>query len=242
MARIFINTIAKEETCSQREFMQQLSELRLPIAGVEIRRELLSEIPQEREKELLEAAELAKKNNWRMMYSVPEALFLKERINPDFITWLEELQVFDGESMKVNTGAVADIVSVDGKQLKELVEKTGIRVTIENDQTAENGTFAATKQALDNINKAELPIGYTFDVGNWLVMQESPEKAFQQLKGAIDVIHLKNMNEERQPVLLDEGMVEWTRFIDGQETIVLEYPMKLSELPKEIERVIEEGK
>ncbi|MBL1226032.1 sugar phosphate isomerase/epimerase family protein [Enterococcus sp. BWR-S5] len=241
MTKIFINTIVKEEHLSQREFIQQLSELQLPIAGVEIRRELLSDTVEEREKELLAIAELAKRNNWTMMYSVPESLFLKEQINPAFATWLEELHLLHGVSMKVNTGDVASILSSDSRQLRELIEKTGIKVTIENDQTIENGTFAATKQALENINKSGLPIGYTFDVGNWLVMKESPEKAYQELQQAIDVIHLKNMNEKQQPVLLDEGTVEWTQFIKNQEIIVLEYPMKSSELPKQINRVIEEG-
>lgn len=242
MAKIFINTIVKEEALSQTEFIQRLSELALPIEGVEIRRELLPEIPEEREKELAEIAELAEKNNWTMMYSVPESLFLKEGINPDFTIWMKELHLFNGVSMKVNTGEVAGIRSVDSEQLEELIGKTGIRVTIENDQTVENGTFTATKQALGNIKKSGLPIGYTFDVGNWLVMKESPEKAYQELRQSINVIHLKNMNEERQPVLLDEGVAEWTQFIKEQEIIVLEYPMKLLELPTEINRVIEEGK
>lgn len=241
MTKIFINTIAKEEALSQTEFIQKLSELVLPIEGIEIRRELLPEVPEEREKELAEIAELAARKNWTMMYSVPESLFLKEGINPDFTIWMKELHIFNGVAMKVNTGEVASIRSADGEQLKELIGKTGIRVTIENDQTVENGTFIATKQALDNIKKSGLPIGYTFDVGNWLVMKESPEKAYQELQQSIDVIHLKNISKEQQPVLLDEGVAEWTRFIKEQEIIVLEYPMKLSELRTEINRVIEEA-
>lgn len=241
MPKIFINTIVKEENLTQNEFLQRLSELSLPIAGVEIRRELLSSVPEEREAELLEIDELAKKNDWTMMYSVPESLFLKEEINPDFYRWVKELQLFDGKSMKVNTGEVASIASVDGKKLKEIVKGTGIRVTIENDQTAENGTFAATKKAVEKIAQAGLPIGYTFDVGNWLVMKESPEEAYRQLRQSIHVIHLKNMNREQQAVLLDEGLADWPLFVKEQEIIVLEYPMMLVDLPEEIKRVLEEG-
>ncbi|MBP1046046.1 hypothetical protein I6N96_07105 [Enterococcus sp. BWM-S5] len=240
MAKIFINTIVKENTLTQKEFIRQLAELQLPIDGIEIRREMLSELPKERKKELIEIAELAKENNWTMMYSVPESLFLTQGINPAFDVWVKELQLFNGESMKVNTGDVASILSVDGKRIKELIAEAGIRVTIENDQTAENGTFEATKQALTNISEAKLPIGYTFDVGNWLVMGESPEAAYRQLQETIDVIHLKNMDEESKSVLLDEGIAEWPLFIKGQEIIVLEYPMKLSEIANEIKRVIEE--
>ncbi|WP_086350752.1 sugar phosphate isomerase/epimerase family protein [Candidatus Enterococcus clewellii] len=242
MTEIFINTIVKEEAMTQIEFLKQLAALQLPIKGVEIRREMLSTVREKREEELKVIAELAQKNSWVMMYSVPESLFLAEGINPDFSIWIKELQAFNGESMKVNTGDVASISLADGSTLKAALDKAGIRVTIENDQTLENGTFAATQQALREIQEADLPIGYTFDVGNWLVMDESPENAYQQLKQAIDVIHLKNMNEQKQAVLLDLGKADWPLFVRGQKTVVLEYPMKLSEIEKEIERVTEEGK
>lgn len=242
MTEIFINTIVKEEALTQIEFLQQLAALQLPIKGVEVRREMLSTAHEKRAEELKTIAELAQKNSWVMMYSVPESLFLAEGINPDFSIWVKELQAFNGESMKVNTGDVASISSADGTNLKAVLDKAGIRVTIENDQTLENGTFAATQQALHAIQAADLPIGYTFDVGNWLVMDESPEDAYRQLQQSIDVIHLKNMNEQKQSVLLDFGKADWPLFVRGQKIVVLEYPMKLSEISKEIERVIEEGK
>lgn len=238
MTKLLINTIAKEGEpgISQIEFLEQLGKLRLPISGVEVRREMFSSQPSERRKELAEVWSLKKKHGWEMMYSVPESLFLEEGINPDLNLWLEELAAFEGVSMKVNTGDVSGLTKVS-ETFKQMITAANCEIRIENDQTPENGTLTNVKHVLKMIQETQLPIGYTYDLGNWQVMGEDPEAAWEEVQKYTTVIHLKNMDSQGKAVLLDEKSVNWSSIIKNQPIVILEYPMSFAELSQEVRKV-----
>ena len=117
--------------------------------------------------------------------------------------------------------------------------------TIENDQTKENGTFVCTKQTLEQIQKYQLPIGYTMDLGNWYWQKENPKEAFQQLKNQISIFHLKNINffeGKPETVMLEDGKIAWKDMIeqlDGDVKVFLEYPINDKEIENQIKTVKE---
>lgn len=87
-------------------------------------------------------------------------------------------------------------------------------LTIENDQTPENGTLDCTVASLRHIKELGGNIGYTFDLGNWFWRGENAGEAFAQLLPAITVFHLKNVNgaatrEELATTMLEDGVIDW---------------------------------
>ncbi|WP_265458020.1 sugar phosphate isomerase/epimerase family protein [Enterococcus sp. HY326] len=244
MGNIFVNTIVKEGTPYQDQtaFVKALAELPLSLSGIEVRREYFSKIPAEKQQEFLEILETGKLKNWQLRYSIPEPLFVADGLNPDLSEWLAEAESLAAVSMKLNIGSLAGLQKVSRGQLEKLLPKE-LTVTIENDQTEENGKLAAVLKALTIIEEQQLPLGYTFDLGNWVVMGEDPEAAFQQVKEKITIFHLKNIFQG-QPVLLDQGELNWRKFLAPEWPTGIEYPMSLMELEQEyqkVQEVIENG-
>lgn len=242
MSKIIINTIVKEgiPDISQEEFVKELAQRSPNIEGIELRREYFSTDSQKRENEFLSILETGKLKGWKIMYSVPESLFIETGLNPAFKNWLEEAKQLNVESMKVNIGNLDGIAKVSNSEWMDYLKDSTVKVTIENDQTQENGYLSSVLKGLYLISEQQLPIGYTFDLGNWLVMDEEPLEAFQKTQEFISVLHLKNMNESAQPVLLDQGILNWREYIKKDWPIVLEYPMNFEEITEEIKLVLEE--
>ncbi|MGX7131587.1 hypothetical protein ACWOB3_03840 [Enterococcus songbeiensis] len=239
MTELLINTIVKEGEpgTSQIEFLSRLGEENLPIAGVEVRREMFSADAAKRKEEMETVRSLKKKYDWKMMYSVPESLFLSGGINPELDIWLEELASFEGISMKVNTGEFCTLSKEAAQQFTQKMGDSGIQLRIENDQTPENGKLANVKRVLETIKAEKLPIDYTFDLGNWQIMKENPEKAWAEVSQYVDVIHLKNMDAQGKAVLLDKKLANWPLVVKNQKIVIFEYPMNFTEIPQEISRV-----
>lgn len=237
MKNIFINTIVMlgDGYQDQNDFLKALAKLELPINGVEVRREYFSEEAAVRRTQLLAVLETGKLNNWELRYSVPESLFLEDGLNPSLSEWLEEAAILNAKSLKVNIGELAGIQRADRNALLNLP----VKLTVENDQTPENGHLEEVVTALETIKSAELSVGYTFDLGNWQVMGEDAEKALQQTKDYITIFHLKNMDEQKQTGLLDDGSLAWREFLNPKWPIGLEYPLNVSDIKNELAKVEE---
>lgn len=241
MNRLYVNTIIMNGTdcTSQNDFMKELAKLQLPIEGIEVRREYFSSDKKEREQQFLDILETGKLNNWKLRYSVPEPLFTKNGINNQFSEWLAEGKAMEVESIKLNIGNLSGITQIKNSEFKQFLADESFKITIENDQTYDNGSLNNVLKSLSLIEKQNLQIGYTFDLGNWMVIEENPQKSFIETKKYISIFHLKNMNTQNQSVLLDKGQLSWRDYLIEDWPIVLEYPMDFNELKSEIKKVKE---
>jgi len=236
---IIINTIMKEgeKNLTQVEFLEQLANLNLNLAGIEVRSEYFSNDAKTREKEFQKVKELSRQNNWKVYYSVHEELFTKTGGIYHLGFVLEAARHINAKSIKMNIGDLEGIQEANVGEFNELIKNYGIKVTVENNQTSKNGTFKSVAAALEEIRRKKFNIGYTFDSGNWHFMDEKPLEALDALKSFITVLHLKNMNVRKETTLLDEGVLKWKEFIALNCPIILEYPVSLASIKSEVFKI-----
>ncbi|WP_419736563.1 sugar phosphate isomerase/epimerase family protein [Pseudomonas sp. COR18] len=101
-------------------------------------------------------------------------------------------------------GAVALKVSLghyqprcDVSALRGLVSRDVPRLLVENDQTPQGGRIAALLAFFEQVEALALPVGMTFDIGNWQWQNESATQAARQLGRWVRYVHCKAV--ERQP-------------------------------------------
>ena len=235
--KLLLNTIVSQGTgLNQDQFIAAIDANPQDIDGVEIRYELLPEDEQARESAIEHILKAAERHDWELYLSVPEPLFLPEGLNPLLEGYLQVAQALTARSVKINTGDHEGMTVGAKEELAMLQGQYPFGLTIENDQTPENGSSQRVRQVLERIAQLEMPVGYTFDLGNWQYMGEDPQAMFAELKERITVFHMKNMVQQ-QTYLLDEGAADWREFVTLPVPYILEYPMTLEQLPQEIEKI-----
>ena len=65
------------------------------------------------------------------------------------------------------------------------------RSLVENDQTSHGGNIASLHAFFDNAY--EVPVSMTFDIGNWLYVDEQPQEAIKMLRSFVGYIHIKHV-------------------------------------------------
>jgi sugar phosphate isomerase/epimerase len=126
-----------------------------------------------------------------------------------------------------------------------LCDKYSIKLTIENDQTKDNGRVNKIKTFLQLSEKLGMKISCTFDMGNWLWQKEDPVENANSLKPYITYIHLKDViiGDTPQAAFLDEGIIPWRSILeifDENVPVALEYPCSpdvLARLKSEINKL-----
>lgn len=240
MSDIFLNTIIKNGTSydEQVDFVRAISKMGLDISGIELRREFFSNSSSERDEQFACIKSIGNQNRWQLRYSIPESMFDNNGLNPEICNYIDEVEKLGAISLKLNIGDLEGIKKVSLDYLKSTLPDN-VLITVENDQTEKNGVLEEVLQALELIEEKNFPIGYTFDVGNWLVMGEDAEEAFIKLKNKITLIHLKN-TLDGDTVLLNQGELNWRKFISKEWPIGIEYPMDMVDLKKEYQLIKEE--
>jgi 2-dehydro-3-deoxygluconokinase len=181
-------------------------------------------------------------NGLTLFYSVPESIAISGAVNPGFVGFLDEARRMGVSNIKFNQG---DVRSVDAPVIEQIDAQAaayGVTLTIENDQTPENGTLECTVNSLDHIGQLGGSIGYTFDLGNWFWRGENAEAAFAQLLPAISVFHLKNVNgaakrEELSTTMLEDGVIDWQAMLprlDPKVPVFLEFPIEADRVAQQI--------
>lgn len=203
----------------------------------EVRREYIHD-----DAELDLIAQAARDHGLDLYYSVPERIVTAGEPHPDFETFLAEAERMGVRNVKFNQGDVKDADAALIARIDEAAAAHGVTLTIENDQTPENGTLDCTVASLRRIKTLGGRTGYTFDLGNWYWRGEDPEAAFDQLLPAITVFHLKNVNgaaerENLATTMLDEGVIDWRpmlRRLAETTPVLLEYPIAEADLAGQI--------
>ncbi|MCH4172695.1 MAG: sugar phosphate isomerase/epimerase [Lactobacillus sp.] len=189
----------------QIDCLRQLQQLALPIPAVEVRGEFFD--PQQQVSELAQIAQLCHQENWELYYSVPEALFSSQGVAASLAKNLQLAQQYQIRSLKYSFGSLPNLTQQDFATLTDQINQSGVQVTIENQPNA-HGTLRQMQQDLAWIRHNQLPLGYTFDAGNWYWVAEHPEVSFGQLQDQVTVFHLKDIKHQ-DTVLLDQGCTDW---------------------------------
>lgn len=154
--------------------------------GVEIRRELCSE--QQRRDMAALGNQVRQAGLWAC-YSAPETLFTATgQVNPQLPALLEEAHQLQARWLKFSLGNVPDSAGLI--PLHAVLADSPVPLVIENDQTP-GGRIAPMQRFQAACKVQALPVTLTFDMGNWLWVDESPEQAARLLAPSVSYIHVK---------------------------------------------------
>ena len=125
------------------------------------------------------------------LYSSPVELWLPNvsAPNPQLSATLQRAALAGARWLKVSLGHFDD--RCDLTALAEQLAAQPVRLLVENDQTAHGGKIEAFVRFFRAITELNLPVGMTFDVGNWQWQDQSALHAAQQLGCHVEYVHFK---------------------------------------------------
>ncbi len=152
---------------------------------IELREELLSH------ESLSALATAVTTRQLECLYSSPMELWLADLSapNPQLSATLQRAEMADARWLKVSLGHFNE--GCDFPALAQLLAAQPVRLLVENDQTAHGGQIDAFVAFFGRVTEFSLPIGMTFDVGNWQWQDQSALRAAQQLGGYVEYVHFK---------------------------------------------------
>ncbi|WMX55002.1 TIM barrel protein [Peribacillus sp. R9-11] len=203
--------------------------------GIEIRRELLG--PDDSLKEL---GALCRELNLDIYYSAPECLIGPhyQMDEQRFKQLAREADELGAELLKLPLGhyhfTETDMTQVNKVLVEEMQSHSGLKITIENDQTLEGGNLNRIAHFLNRSEKLDIPIRLTFDMGNWLYTDEVPMKAAQELGRYVVYVHLKQVKREKEEWItepislpLQSDVNELLERLSGTYPRAIEFPVTL---------------
>jgi sugar phosphate isomerase/epimerase len=215
----------------------------LGIQKAEIRREFIKDFTNE----LLDIGTTAEKLQIELFYSVPDYLYVNCELAVEKIArYFIEANKMNCKNVKLNIGDFNTITTQDVISVNSLCDKYSIKLTVENDQTKDNGRINKIIDFMQLAKKLGMHISCTFDVGNWMWQNEDPEDNARRLKPYVTYIHLKDvlLRDKPQAVFLDNGILPWRdilRIFEKNIPIAIEYPCNPDtqlRLSKEISKLV----
>lgn len=201
--------------------------------GVEIRGELLQEGPGQTGAELRDLSALIRDHGLESVYSSSEMLWSVQG-ELDLAALERGLQtaaVLSAPVLKMSIGGYGKAEPGSVSRLAERLDACDTKLLIENDQTAAAGTLQALEGFFADADQAGLPLGMTFDVGNWHWNGECPLQAAQVFAGRVRYVHYKGV--QRQParwvaVPLTDSAAPWRAIMRAMPRglpCAIEYPL-----------------
>jgi sugar phosphate isomerase/epimerase len=216
----------------------------LGITKAEVRREFIKDF----EVELQEIRNVSEELQMELYYSVPKYLYINGELKTEEIEeYFKEAYKMNCRNVKLNIGDYHHITLENASEINLLCHKYSIKLTIENDQTKENGKVQKIKEFLETAEGLDMKVSGTFDVGNWLWQEEDSTENAYKLKPYITYIHLKDayIKDKPQAVRLDQGIIPWRNILgvfDKGIPVAIEYPIypdTLQRLKQEINKLQE---
>lgn len=178
--------------------------------GVEVRGELL----QDAAAELPLIAEAVRAGDSRVVYSSPEGLWAANGTLAAAALQraVDAARTLAAPRLKMSIGGFGAASTGSFGQLAAALEGRGVELVIENDQTVAAGTLAALETFFAAAQANGLPLGMTFDMGNWHWLGECALQAAQGCAPHVRYVHCKGV--QRQParwvaVPLAESAAPW---------------------------------
>lgn len=205
---------------------------RLGFRTVELRQEYFRELTDE----ISQLVKMAETHEISLYLSVPDILFLPDgSLNPKLASYLTEAKALKSHRLKLNIGNYEAFAGNLSETLLSYLLQ-GVQISVENDQSQENGSIQPIKKFLDAAHKNGLAVDFTFDSGNWLAAGEDPLLAAEVLSEYTEYIHVKDMksiDRKFEAVRLDTGQLPWRRILQRlpkSKPIALEYPAENHDL------------
>lgn len=216
--------------------------------GIEIRRELLDS--SSIKNEIKKISTRLKDCSLFTVYSAPVPLWKEDHsFNEETLTTIfEECKLLQAPWLKLPLGHFHNENSnIDALSLF-LQKYSSIELLIENDQTIEGGKIKNLFAFFKRVDKSKLPIKMTFDIGNWIYLEEQPLEAAELFAPYVCYYHLKKvMGQNNQlvavPISIEENPI-W-KTVDEKYfsnlAKALEFPLKpvVSEINSYIDLVKE---
>ncbi len=203
--------------------------------GIEIREELFTIEPSKSDLQILQRQ--CSKVNLVIHYSSPKPILCNDAsLNPEVYGVLHRAKHLNAKLVKLTLGN-GSLETVDLKTLCQISNLTqeyaSIRITIENDQTEKGGTLKRLDAFFGLCQANGVPIGMTFDLGNWLWIGEDPVKSAIHLKEHVWYVHVKSADTSIFPPRTEA--IEWESQRDQK------LAQALSILPNSCPRCVEYG-
>ena len=197
--------------------------------GVEVRGELLRGEPGE----LDDLARIVADTGMRCVYSSPRGLwddagrFAQEAVVED----LARARTLGAAVLKMSIGRYTQGDASGLPMLKSLLAGSGVALLVENDQQACSGSQPALEAFFRESDAHAVPLGMTFDVGNWHWVGESPLEMARIFASRVRYIHCKGVF--RRPdkwvaVPLEQSAAPWRailRALPANAMRAIEYPL-----------------
>lgn len=216
-------------------------------SGVEIRGELF-----DRSHQAIEDLKGGiQKHNLSAAYSIPIELW-----KPNGTLNREKLLKAEGEAtalhsvfLKVSLGHYQPHVS-DLSALSEMVNEyfaaeNAPKLVVENDQTEYGGRLRPISQFLNQCKGKRIPVGMTFDIGNWHWTGEDPLVCAAELASQVVYIHCKKAIWQKEKWITvplgereDEEWKQVLALLPGGVPRTIEFPIVGEDLPKTISEYI----
>lgn len=207
---------------------------------VEIRAELFTEAP-----DFAALGAAIRAAGLGCVYSVPLELWPETdaALSPRLPEALAEARLLGADTLKVSLGhhrAAAELAA-----LAPLLTDAGPQLLVENDQTAQGGRIEPLRAFIQAARAAQLPVGLTFDVGNWRWQDEDPLQAARLLGPDVRYLHCKAVRRragglhavppEAADLLAWQGLM--THFPSGLRRAI-EFPLMGADLLAETRRQV----
>lgn len=195
--------------------------------GVEIRRELLSNSQLDA---LPELAQQIANHGLEACYSAPEPLFAEDgRLNPLIPSLLREADLLNAGWLKLSLGEFRG--SQQFSLLQQWLAQNDVALVVENDQTA-CGKLAPMQRFQAASGALNLPVKLTFDMANWLWVDDSPEAAARALAASVGYVHVKAATPHHyhyRAIALDDAEPRWMallKLLPGDAPRGIEFPLE----------------
>ena len=138
-----------------------------------------------------ELAAAARAQGLQSVFSSPLELWLagQSRPNPALALALQRGEAFGSTWLKVSLGHFTD--SNDLSALAQVLAASPVQLLVENDQTLQGGRIEPLQRFFAAAEQQALPIGMTFDIGNWQWQDQSAVVAARQLGRHVVYVHCK---------------------------------------------------
>ena len=197
--------------------------------GVEVRGELLVDAP----RELAQIGEEMRAAGAGLVYSSPEGLWSANGSLDEAALQraLGASRALGAPRLKMSIGGYGKASAATLPRLSKLLDNKDVELVIENDQTVQAGTVPAMLSFFAAAHGSGLPLGMTFDMGNWHWTGECPLAASAALAARVTYVHCKGV--QRQPakwvaVPLVESLAPWRTVLRAMPAGLpwaIEYPL-----------------
>ena len=197
--------------------------------GVEVRGELLVDPG----RELPAIADAMQSAGAALVYSSPEGLWAGDETldTAALERALGCTRALGAPRLKMSIGGFGAASAATFAALRDALQAAGAELVIENDQTVPAGTLAPLQRFFAAAQAAGLPLGMTFDMGNWHWLGECPLQAAQALGASVRYVHCKGV--QRLParwvaVPIADSAAPWRavlRALPAGQPWAIEYPL-----------------